>query len=256
VAKSEKNEAAKTGSAKSGAKASAAQEAPATSNVRLYIVGAAAVAALVAGIVYWRASSEGNTGSGGEKKDPDLAELMAPGPLEDISLGKADAPNTIVEYASMTCPHCAPFHKTVPPELQTKYFQHEQAALEAGIGLFAEQAGLAAQGQAVERAFLVGEFHLLQAAYCLPLAAAFQSAAVRLAFEFFFDLHCLTDLLHLQAGDGGGGVVVHLVDGDEVAVPVERLADVGDCSGLLGGLRCNAGEQFAIAAGGGEHTLE
>ena len=41
------------------------------------------------------------------EKDPDLAELMAPGPLEDISLGKADAPNTIVEYASMTCPHCA-----------------------------------------------------------------------------------------------------------------------------------------------------
>jgi protein-disulfide isomerase len=129
VAKSEKQAAAKTDSAKSGAKASAAQEAPATSNIRLYIVGAVAVAALVAGIVYWHASSEGNTGSGGEKKDPDLAELMAPGPLEDISLGKADAPNTIVEYASMTCPHCAQFHKTVLPELQTKYFDTGQARL-------------------------------------------------------------------------------------------------------------------------------
>ena len=42
---------------------------------------------------------------------------MAPGPLEDISLGKTDAPNTIVEYASMTCPHCAQFHTVVLPEL-------------------------------------------------------------------------------------------------------------------------------------------
>ena len=36
-------------------------------------------------------------------------------------LGKADAPVTIVEYASMTCPHCATFHETTYPELKTKY---------------------------------------------------------------------------------------------------------------------------------------
>jgi protein-disulfide isomerase len=28
---------------------------------------------------------------------------------------------TIVEYASMTCPHCAHFHETTFPELKTKY---------------------------------------------------------------------------------------------------------------------------------------
>jgi protein-disulfide isomerase len=28
---------------------------------------------------------------------------------------------TIVEYASMTCPHCAHFHATTLPELKTKY---------------------------------------------------------------------------------------------------------------------------------------
>ena len=38
-----------------------------------------------------------------------------------MSLGKADAPVTIVEYASMTCPHCAHFHETTLPELKTKY---------------------------------------------------------------------------------------------------------------------------------------
>ena len=48
-------------------------------------------------------------------------ELMRPGPLPDIVLGKADAPVTIIEYASMTCPHCATFHKTTYPALKTKY---------------------------------------------------------------------------------------------------------------------------------------
>ena len=49
--------------------------------------------------------------------------------LPDISLGKEDAPNTIVEYASMTCPHCATFHKTVLPELKTKYIDTGKARL-------------------------------------------------------------------------------------------------------------------------------
>jgi protein-disulfide isomerase len=48
-------------------------------------------------------------------------ELMRPGPLPDLVLGKADAPVTIIEYASMTCPHCANFHKTTYPALKEKY---------------------------------------------------------------------------------------------------------------------------------------
>jgi protein-disulfide isomerase len=48
-------------------------------------------------------------------------KLMATGPLPDIVLGKADAPVTIVEYASMTCGHCAHFHETTFPVLKEKY---------------------------------------------------------------------------------------------------------------------------------------
>lgn len=48
-------------------------------------------------------------------------ELMAPSPLGEMSVGKADAPITIVEYASLTCPHCATFHETTYPELKKKY---------------------------------------------------------------------------------------------------------------------------------------
>jgi protein-disulfide isomerase len=52
---------------------------------------------------------------------PTAEELMRPGPLPDLVLGKADAPVTIIEYASMTCPHCANFHKTTYPALKAKY---------------------------------------------------------------------------------------------------------------------------------------
>ena len=48
-------------------------------------------------------------------------ELLVPPPLGDRSLGKDDAPVTIVEYASMTCPHCAHFHETTYPELKKRY---------------------------------------------------------------------------------------------------------------------------------------
>lgn len=48
-------------------------------------------------------------------------DLMKPGPLADLVLGKADAPITCVEYASMTCGHCANFHNKVFPLLQEKY---------------------------------------------------------------------------------------------------------------------------------------
>ena len=36
-------------------------------------------------------------------------------------MGAANAPVTIIEYASMTCPHCANFHETTYPELKKKY---------------------------------------------------------------------------------------------------------------------------------------
>ena len=50
-----------------------------------------------------------------------LPELLVPPELGDRSLGKDDAPVTIVEYASMTCPHCAHFHETTYPELKKRY---------------------------------------------------------------------------------------------------------------------------------------
>lgn len=61
-----------------------------------------------------------------QRKPPAAAEvpvdeLMKSGDLADISLGSKDAKVTIVEYASLTCGHCANFHNKVLPELKTKY---------------------------------------------------------------------------------------------------------------------------------------
>lgn len=51
----------------------------------------------------------------------DVAKLMAEGALPDKALGSEDAPVTIVEYASMTCGHCAAFHNNTLPAIKEKY---------------------------------------------------------------------------------------------------------------------------------------
>lgn len=50
-----------------------------------------------------------------------MADLAVAGPLGDEVLGKADAPVTIIEYASMTCGHCANFHNKTYPILKQRY---------------------------------------------------------------------------------------------------------------------------------------
>lgn len=53
--------------------------------------------------------------------DQDLGALETPNPLGEIVLGKDDAPVTIVEYSSLTCPHCGAFHRDTLPALTEKY---------------------------------------------------------------------------------------------------------------------------------------
>ncbi|MFZ2101490.1 MAG: DsbA family protein [Oricola sp.] len=51
----------------------------------------------------------------------DMEKLLQPGSLPDQVEGSADAPITVVEYASMTCPHCAQFHVATLPAITEKY---------------------------------------------------------------------------------------------------------------------------------------
>ena len=53
--------------------------------------------------------------------DPSVADLMQPNPLGEMAIGTDSAPITVIEYASMTCPHCAHFSETTFPELKKRY---------------------------------------------------------------------------------------------------------------------------------------
>jgi protein-disulfide isomerase len=49
------------------------------------------------------------------------AELMKPDALPEMVMGDDKAPVTVIEYASMTCPHCAHFQEVTFPELKKRY---------------------------------------------------------------------------------------------------------------------------------------
>ena len=100
-----------------------------------------------------------------KKADPvgDVAaELMKPGPLPDLVLGKADAPVTIVEYASMTCSHCANFHTAVLPKLKEKYIDTGKVRLilrEFPLDNLAAAASMLARCAAGDKSYeLIGAF--------------------------------------------------------------------------------------------------
>jgi protein-disulfide isomerase len=59
--------------------------------------------------------------------DVPMAQLMAEGALPDLWIGSKDAPVTIIEYASMTCPHCAHFAVETFPELKKTYLDTGKA---------------------------------------------------------------------------------------------------------------------------------
>lgn len=49
------------------------------------------------------------------------AELAVAGPLGDQVQGAPDAKVTLIEYSSLTCPHCAAFHRDTYPQLKSRY---------------------------------------------------------------------------------------------------------------------------------------
>ena len=49
--------------------------------------------------------------------------------VDDRVLGKPDAPITIIEYGSLTCPHCAAFDAEVMPKLKEKWIDSGKAKL-------------------------------------------------------------------------------------------------------------------------------
>jgi protein-disulfide isomerase len=50
----------------------------------------------------------------------DMAQVLKPGPLPELAMGDASGV-PVIEYGSLTCPHCAAFSREVFPELKKDY---------------------------------------------------------------------------------------------------------------------------------------
>ena len=100
-------------------------EAKSNSKTSLIIAGVVVAVAVVAGIFIF--GDGGAPDPNAPKVDPEMAALMEAGPLEDIFMGNDDALFVIVEYASMTCPHCASFYTNVFPQVKEKYIDTGKA---------------------------------------------------------------------------------------------------------------------------------
>jgi protein-disulfide isomerase len=66
---------------------------------------------------------------------PQNASPAAPGAeltalqSDDIIYGNPDAPITIIDYSSLSCPHCAHFHNDVLPDVQKEFIDNGKAKL-------------------------------------------------------------------------------------------------------------------------------
>jgi protein-disulfide isomerase len=87
---------------------------------------------------------------------------------DDHAIGRVDAPLTIVEYASVTCPGCAYWHQTVYPELKERYVDTGQVRF-------------------VFREFLTGQPELAEAGFKIALCAAPEDyfSNIKLQFDRF-----------------------------------------------------------------------
>lgn len=98
-------------------------------NRRYVLAGAAAVTVAGGGLAYQMTGSGKNATrlptsgltSAAQAADADLSDLDAAPAIGEMFLGKADAPVTVIEYASATCPHCAEFHEKTYPALKKDY---------------------------------------------------------------------------------------------------------------------------------------
>jgi protein-disulfide isomerase len=96
-----------------------AQDIPRISRRHLLLASAAMIG--VASAWHWTGPALAQQRKGSSPAQVSVEELMQPGPLPDLVFGSPNAPITLVEYASLTCPHCAAFHNNVLPKLREKY---------------------------------------------------------------------------------------------------------------------------------------
>ncbi|MEZ0225955.1 MAG: DsbA family protein [Alphaproteobacteria bacterium] len=99
-------------------------------------------------------AASGDSGSllaGPAALDVDIEQAMA-----DRSMGKEDAPVTMIEYASLTCPHCAHFSNDLLPEVKRRLIDTGKVKLvfrDYPLDTFAMKASLMARCAEPEKYF-------------------------------------------------------------------------------------------------------
>lgn len=92
-------------------------------NRALLAGGAALILVLAIGGYFLFGTSNGNGAGGSVDRSAFERELMVPGPLGDMTMGDPDAPVTVIDYASLTCAHCASFEVNTMPLLKEHYIE-------------------------------------------------------------------------------------------------------------------------------------
>lgn len=88
---------------------------------RLLLSAVVAFAVVAGGAYLWNSQTRSEPGvslnpvSAAEAQEVDTSSVV------EMALGSEDAPVTVIEYASFTCPHCANFHTSVFEELKENY---------------------------------------------------------------------------------------------------------------------------------------
>ncbi len=88
---------------------------------RKILIGASLVSLFAASAPLVAMAESGN----GARQLAEVVEVVE----SDRIIGNADAPITIVEYASMTCPHCATFHKEIYPQIKEAWIDSGKARM-------------------------------------------------------------------------------------------------------------------------------
>lgn len=96
---------------------------------RRIFIGAGALT-LAGGSAYWLNATDAGLGSSSSAgfgaavaQSTETTSAVDTSGIIEMAMGAEDAPVTVVEYASFTCPHCATFHKNVLPEIEKNYIE-------------------------------------------------------------------------------------------------------------------------------------
>lgn len=86
---------------------------------RLIPIIVAVVVGIAGGVYYLTQNSEPAVAQT-SVETPEASDVDTSG-IPEMILGDPDAPITLIEYASYTCPHCASFHENTYPQLKADY---------------------------------------------------------------------------------------------------------------------------------------